>query len=352
MTAVRTGGFVAVTPAPLDEWRRLHAADPLALPSQAPEWVTALRRAGGHTDASRLYRFTDGTQVVLPAVRGRVLPAALARHASMPAAWGFGGLVGPEKGSPEVIRAVLDDLAGQRAVQWHVRPDPLRAAEWEIAAPEGWLRLPRRAHVLDLRGGFEQVWTGFRPSARRNARKAEKAGVTVRCDHSRTSLEALHGLLVASFDRWARQQHEPRLLVQLRGRLRDPRRKFAAVAAALGDRCRVYTAWLDGQAIAADLVLLGANAHNTRGAMDREQAGRVGATALLQRAAIEDACRAGCRAYHMGESGDSANLARFKEQFGARPHAYHEYRHERLPLTAVDRAARDAVKRLVRFRDP
>ena len=85
--------------------------------------------------------------------------------------------------------------------------------------------------------------------------------------------------------------------------------------------------------------------------MDRELAAPTRANFLLHRLAIEDACVSGCRAYHMGESGTSSGLARFKEEFGAVPHRYAEYQLERLPLTAADRTIRSGAKRVVGFRE-
>ena len=98
-------------------------------------------------------------------------------------------------------------------------------------------------------------------------------------------------------------------------------------------------------------VLQDANANYTRGAMDKEVAGPTRANYLLQQLAIEQACEAGCRHYHMGESGTSASMAQFKTRFGARPFPYAEYHLERLPLTAADHHLRTAVKRILRFRD-
>jgi lipid II:glycine glycyltransferase (peptidoglycan interpeptide bridge formation enzyme) len=99
------------------------------------------------------------------------------------------------------------------------------------------------------------------------------------------------------------------------------------------------------------VVLQGTNAHYTRGAMDREVAAPTHANAALQWKAISDAAAAGCAWYHMGESGTSSSLARFKERFGARPYDYAEYRFERLPLTTLDHLARGAVKRVIGFRE-
>jgi lipid II:glycine glycyltransferase (peptidoglycan interpeptide bridge formation enzyme) len=205
--------------------------------------------------------------------------------------------------------------------------------------------------VVDLDGGPEQIWKRFRSSARRAVRKAERSGLEIECDTSGRLLPVFHRLFQLSIERWAGQQHEPVALARWRARRRDPLEKFEQWAAALGDEMRVWVAWKNGSPAASIIVLQGANANYTRGAMDKDLAGPTHANDLLQWLAIEDACEAGCRHYHMGESGSSRPLAAFKEKFGARPVEYGEYRIERLPLTRADAWARALVKRLLRFRD-
>ena len=55
--------------------------------------------------------------------------------------------------------------------------------------------------------------------------------------------------------------------------------------------------------------------------------------------------------FHMGESGESESLARYKEKFGARPIPYAEHRIEHLPATSIATSARTVVKRAIGFRD-
>ncbi len=119
----------------------------------------------------------------------------------------------------------------------------------------------------------------------------------------------------------------------------------------LGEACRIWVAWHNGQPAAAILVLQGSNASYIRGMMDKELAGPTRANYLLHRLAIEEACEAGCRYYDMGESGSSTSLAQFKTRFGARPCPYAEYHIERLPITSLHRHARGAIKRMIGFRD-
>ncbi len=340
---------------PRDMWGRMHAADPDAVPTQSSAWLDALRRASGHRDASRLYELSDGRLALLPLVRRSVVTGGRAVLHSPPVSWGFGGLIAPDGIDTELVAAVLDELATLNALRLHIRPNPLHAAHWRAATAgrPGITAVPGLAHVLDLEGGFEHVFaTRFTSAARTRSRRAERAGVVVETGHSPALVTEFHDLLIASFRRWAKRQHEPAALAVARGRLRDPRAKFDAIAAALGDRLQIRVARIDGRPAAASIVLRGGNnAHYTRAAIDPEVLGGVPATVLLQRAAIADACAAECRSLHMGESGWNPGLTQFKQQFGARPYEYDEYWIERLPLHRAATAARSAVKSAIGFRD-
>jgi Acetyltransferase (GNAT) domain len=339
------------TPAPRHAWERVLAADPNALISHTPGWIDLICSDGGYEDASRLYELPGGRQLVLPMVRRWKMLGPLAPEASLPLSWDAGGIVAPGGITGQDLATVFADLARRAVVRTAVRPSPLDAREWAAARPPG-LVVPRLAHVLDLEGGFGKVWARrFAGTARTAVRKAERSGLTVERDTSGRLVPVLYDLFERSLDRWARQQHEPRVLARWRGHSRDPREKFALIARTLGEACRIWVAWHEGRPAAAILVMQGANANYTRGMMDKELAGPTRANYLLHRMAIEEACEAGCRYYNMGESGCSRSLAQFKTRFGAAARPYAEYHLERLPVTAIDRYARSAVKRLIGFRD-
>lgn len=351
-----TGGLVVVSPAPRAAWTALLAADEHAVADQSPAWIDALCAGGRYLDASRLYRLADGREFVLPLV-GRAghlagaVPARLPRRWwSPPPAWGFGGLVGPGLDAG-VVAAVLVDLQAQGALRISLRPDPLRAEAWAAAGGPGIVRVPRLAHVVDLRDGHDGVDRAITKSARRGVRLAERAGVTVRTEHSGALLGVHYDLYLTSVRRWARRQHEPASLALWRARSRDPLGKLEAIARQLGDRFCHHVAYHEGRPVASAICVVGRSAHDTRGAMDRELAHPVRANDLLQAHALHHAVDHGCRHYHLGESGGSSSLAQFKEKFGARAVPYHEIRLERLPLTAADTLVRAAVKRAIGFRD-
>ena len=85
--------------------------------------------------------------------------------------------------------------------------------------------------------------------------------------------------------------------------------------------------------------------------MDASVIGSTKANELLVWSAIEDACREGCSAFHMGETAPGSSLATYKEKYGAVPVNYAEYVLERLPITRMEAGLRGAVKRVIGFRE-
>jgi Acetyltransferase (GNAT) domain len=311
------------------------AADPNVLVSQTPAWIDVVCSVGGYADASRLYELSSGRRLVLPMVRHGNLPPALAPEDSLPLCWDAGGILAPAGITARDLQPVFEDLSERPVVRTALRPGPLDAREWDAARPPG-TTVPRLAHVLDLEGGFGEVWRRrFTDTARTAVRKAERSGLTVERDTTGRLMPAVCHLLERSLDRQGG----------------DPRRKFISIAQALGEACRIWVAWRHGQPAAAIMVMQGANASCTRGTVDKEPAGPTRADYLLHQLAIEDACKAGCRYYNTGESGSSASLARFKTRLGARPRLYAEFHIERAPITALDRRARGLVARLLGLRD-
>jgi Acetyltransferase (GNAT) domain len=340
-----------ISPAPRELWEATLASDPNALVSHTPTWIDCICSYGGYEDSSRLYELAGGRRLVVPMVRRRHLPGPLAWEASMPPNWEAGGIVASGGVRASDVAAVVGDLRGRAVIRTSLRPSPRDAPQWEAARPPA-AAVPRLAHVLELEGGFGRVWKRrFTGTARTAVRKALRSGLTIERDTSGRLVPVVYELFERSLDRWARANHEPRALARLRGRCRDPRAKFAHIARTVGEACRIWVAWRDGQAAAAIVVLQGSNARYTRGMMDKELAGPTRANYLLHQLAIEEACDAGCHFYDMGDSGSSASLAQFKTRFGSSPRPYVDYHIERLTFTRLERQTRRTVKRTIRVRD-
>jgi hypothetical protein len=336
------------SPAPRDVWRTLLQSDIRAIISQTPEWIDCLCKTEPYLDATRLYETARGRKIIVPMVRRKGLPQALAAEASLPHGWGIGGLIAEGGARPEDIHAVMADLADRPVLRTTVRPDPLGADLWEASVPPDFMKIPHLTHVLDLAGGFENVWTErFSSKTRTKIRRAERSGLVVECGTGGNPVSVFYDLYIRWLDQRARQRRIPITLARWLGRRREPLRKFESVAQAFGDACRIWIARLDGQPVAASVLLIfGVNAVYWRNASDKESAGSTRANDLLQRLMIEDACDAGCRYYHMGESGGVASLMHFKSRFGAIPYRSFEYYRERLPFRNVADWVRELGNRI------
>ena len=341
-----------VSPAPRDTWRRIYEGDPDALVSQSPDWVDCICTADHYRDSSRLFTNARGQQMVLPTVRHRWAPGPLRVDASMPVYWETGGPIGDGSRDPLMLQQMLAHLASETRLRLSIRPNAIHASTWRYVDSENFIKVPQTDQSLDLSGGLEALErTRFRSSVRRGIKKAAAKGVEIEHSVGNERIGVFYGLYEKSIARWAAQQREPLALSRLRARLRDPRQKLEMMARQLADRCHVWVARYQGLPAAAIIVLQEHNAQYIRGAMDKDLAGKTGVNFWLHYKAIEDACRAGCGYYHMGESRPGSPLAHFKSHFGAEIIHYEEYRHERLPVTKTDRWLRRMVKALIGFRD-
>lgn len=335
------------------EWDEVAAGDPDAIVTQTPVWIDAMVATGRFVDASTRFDLADGRRFVLPLARRRGPSGLLLGSEGFATGWGIGGLVGAGL-DEQAIRSVLRHLGEGRDLRVQFRPNPVHGRLYASAGCDGigrGLRLPRRAHVIDLRGGRGAAWNAFSKSARRCVRLGERAGVEVVHGNRSELLAEYQVLHERSLDRWAAERHEPAALARFRARRRDGSGKWATIARELGPSFTVWIARLNGEPLAAMLLLSGPNAHETRAAVDRERSGTIAPSYLLTWLAIEQVVEAGAAWYHLGESGTSSTLSAYKERFGAVAHDYAEHRFERLPVTRVDTLARSAVKRMIGFKE-
>ena len=340
------------SPVPRDVWDWVLRSDPGAVVTQSLAWRDAVLADGRYRDVSRLYEFGSGHRIALPLVRRKHATAWTGTTASWPRTWGVGGPICQDgKVSVAEAAAVLADLAdGTLAAEVRL---PEGADDAWLTAARGKRIEERDVHVLDLTGGFSEVWSHrFRGTARTAVRKAERAGLKVEVDRSGQALGVFFELYEKSIQRWAAMQHEPVVLTRWRTIRATSPRMLAAVSRHFGKNCEIWVARANGVPIAAIVVLrFGSNAKYWRGAMDKRLATPVRANEYLHSLAIEEACRSGCRRYEMGQSRPGSSLAAFKEKLGATLQPGYMLRAERLPLDAVRRHTRDTVKALIGFRD-
>jgi len=339
------------SPAPPERWQAAYAADCEAIPYQSPKLTQALCADGLYADASRCYETDDGRTLVLPLVRRRGLPGRLATAASLPMV--LGGLVADGPVSVEDIRAVIGDLAALPFAALRIRPNPRQGALWSEAAVRATLRIPRRAHVVSVSRPVEEIRSGLSNSIRKAVDRAVRNGLEVVWDTSGSRLGVFEELYNRSVERWARRQREPLSLSRWRMGRATRAPTPAATARCMAGLWRMGVVEIGGRPAAAAIVFIepGGNANGFRMAMDADLVGRTGAGYLVQVAALEEASRAGCRFFHLGESGQAEGLSSHKERMGGIPIAYEELVFERLPVARADRMLRSVVKRAIGFRD-
>jgi len=338
LTAGGRDGLVSVhSPVPREAWNSALEASPEATVFHTPEWIDACCEATGLENASRLYETADGARLVLPMVQRRAPRSMLRTIRSLPDGWGFGGAVGSRRVMREDVAMMLDDLVGSSA-RLIVKPGPLTGDAW-LAAPAS-RRLPHVIHIVDLRKGYGALWShGFSSGTRNKIRKAEKRGVEVQWGPG-SELAQVHWDI---YLRWtigrAKERGIPVSLGLALAKHRESLRRFEIVARRLGDRCRVWVASIDGQPAASTIVLSsGAHAHYWRATSDQALAGPRYPNYLLLARVLEHVAEHGYEYFDMGESGGVRSLARFKEQFGAKPFSYEEVRFEPRIVTNAGRA--------------
>jgi Acetyltransferase (GNAT) domain len=332
-------------------WHKVVQHHPDLAVCHLPEWMDCVCEAGAFDDATRLYRTADGRLLVLPLTRRHRLPGRWALYDSWPAYWegarDSGGLIG-EGGivTPDDVRAVVADLGRLPALRIRIVPSTADAPAWVAGAPGSVGTTPLHSYVIDLDGGFERVWSQrFSKKVRYKSRKAQRDGIEIEKDTTGRLLAEFDQLHQASVDAWAREYFLPTPLARQVIDGRHPHRKLEVAARRLGDRCQTWIARRDGEAVSGIIVFSeGAAATYWKGATNKSRSGSSGATDLLHRRAIEDACASGRIRYDLGTSG-VATLTAFKLSLGAVPVEHTAYRLESLPLTAFQEGLRAGVKR-------
>jgi hypothetical protein len=294
-----------------------------------------------------MYEHADGRRLVLPSVARRRAGLRVMEE-SLPYGFGYGGLlVAGGRPTEQDMRLVLTDLARRPVVRTALAANPLLDDAWSAVSAPTAVRADFLSYVVDLDGGSDAVVARYRSETRRNVKKAEKQSLDVRVVRDGSLVDVFAGLNAQSVDRWAHQRGQPLWLAHLVERNRN-RVGLLRLAMASSDLdCVGWTAHQDGVPIAAYVALFDRrSAWFWMSAMDKDMANRTRAGALLQSLAIEQACEAGIRWFHLGESDPGSGVARFKEGFGAVPLPHASFRFERVPLTAAEARLRAVVGRV------
>jgi hypothetical protein len=263
----------------------------------------------------------------------------LAREASWPSGWGSGGIIATGGTRPDDVALVAADLAGGGVLSATVRPSFTAAPSWADAALPTFA-ISRAVHVVQLGQPFEEFWAGSLSKRSRSninsaRRHVEQAGITFAAGNSADLVDAFYQVYLRWIDWRAERRRMPRPVARWQAQRREPLAKFATVASALGEDCRIWVARWQGQPVGAAISLYaGETAIGWRAFTDRSVPSRFRIHELLIAERIRHACDRGTRYLELGESVGARNLADIKERMGGREHAFAEYCFERLPVSA------------------
>ncbi len=285
------------------EWDEWVSAHPGATCYQLSCWAEVARayRLTAILLASRAYH-GGGLRGVLPLF---VVPRPFRRYLTTGIFGAYGPLLADgEAARDELVRAacLLTSSLGGRYL--HVKGLD------DIEAPPG---LERRdvwqTAMLDLSGGPERVWAGFKSSIRAAVRQARRAGLELR--EGLEHLPAFYEVLAANMLRKGSPIYGMEFM--------------RALARGFGDRARVLTLWLDDRPISGALLIAHAGVAYVPFASSLAEHFRLRPNNLLYWHVIERACADGLHALDFGTSLIGSSSFDFKLHWGAVPRAVPSY---------------------------
>lgn len=345
--------FKVESPAPRHAWESVAGSGQDLTVTQSLAWRDALFSNGTYKDVSLLYEFSSGQRVLLPLARCRVRTPVEPVAASWPRRWRYpggpislDGRVTPDQASAILRHVARSDTFGAEIHLSHIS-DPVWLDE---ARKLGFRTFQAPTYVLDLAGGFDDVWTNrFHKKVRKGVRKAESSGVDVEIDRSGRYLGVLYDLYTQSIERWSGTMHVPVWFAKWHATRTTPRSMLNRVAEHFGENCTTWVARAKGEPVAAVIVLrAGPYVMFWKGAMNKSLAAPLFANDLLYKLAIEQACRDGCLFCDMGRA--EGSLADFKERRGATLHYTTFVQAERLPVQKTMDFSKNSARKAIAFR--
>ena len=218
----------------------------------------------------------------------------------------YGGVIGEAPDGAELARLLrtLAEVSGLSRLRLTEFP---RLPDVEV---DGFDSVPMRTHVLDFAGrDYETIWKDFKSRVRRDVRKSERSGVTVREASTQADLEAFYDLYLDSMKRNRAIAKYSLALVK-------------AIFEEYGalERCSVLLARRDDVDIAGVLVVDSADVSHYLMGGSNPEGFQYCPTDLLLHTAIRRAVERGLAAFDFLPSGeDDTALESFKSKWGAAP---------------------------------
>jgi hypothetical protein len=241
-------------------------------------------------------RYDDGTAMLVPLVRIQRRLKPLTTMMGMPLGLEGTPLTIEGRVGPQHLRGLFGalDACGRLVVHGGAGASPPVAGDTSRAT----------THILDLRPGYDVLWTDAFSSANRNScRKAEKASVEVAAERGREAAGIYYDIYASASAKWGYAEPPyPRELVEA---LLD------------SSDAELWLAREDGDPIAGAILLHGSEDVLYWSGATLPGRQQLAPNNALLAGAIQVLCERGVRYLDFGASKDLPGVQKFKESFGA-----------------------------------
>jgi len=287
-------------------WQDIVRASPVATFFHTDAWTEVMAEAFQLEDITCGFVFSDNTRAVLPLLAKKTrFNAAYTRCRSMVPGV-YGGVISEKTLTESRHREIEAYLLSRKLTDLVVTGNPLDPNPF---FSDRFRKTDKFTHILDLSAGFEPVFAGYSPKARRRSKSGLKKGLEIRPARTPQDIQDYYETYRDSLRRWgdaATRHYAFSLFENLFSKSRS------------GADLRLWLATLKNKIIGGVLVLY-CNRHAVEwhAAFLREHAA-LSPNNTLRTEIIRDACRRGIERYDFNPSSNLAGVIKFKESFGAK----------------------------------
>ena len=275
-----------------------------------PDWVHVLVSSyPTYQNATRLFGFSDGTEILFPLIRVRKLKGLVSTYHSMPFHTYGGFLISkPATQQPDLsekTQLIEENLAGIHAYKFTITPFPRDENSLVYSSfRNSHTNIPLSTQILPLENGYDWVWEQRFDSKNRNQiRKARKSGLTI-----------MENYPDAGNIYWELYRESSESRKGNKG-IRYPHKLFLELAKSM-EHVKFYFAIWNEKPIAGIIVLYGNKTAMYWNAAVLPEGKTICANQLLLDQAIQDAVIRGILEFDFGASPGMESVYHFKTAFG------------------------------------
>lgn len=287
-------------------WQDIVRASPAATFFHTDAWLAVMAKTFHLNNISCGFIFSDTTRAIIPLLAKQTrFNAAYTRCRSMVPGV-YGGIISEKELTENQCREIEAYLVNRNLTDLSVNGSPLHPRPF---FSDRFTKTEKFTHILNLSPGFETVFAGYSPKARRRSKSGLKKGIAVRMARNEQDIQDYYETYRDSLRRWgdtATSHYDIGLFKSLFSKSQS------------NADIRLWLATLENRVIGGVLVLY-CNQHAVEwhAAFLREHAA-LSPNNTLRTEIIRDACSRGIEFYDFNPSSNLSGVIKFKESFGAK----------------------------------